>query len=259
MRKCFAFSSDFFQPNSVDEAFREQAAALEKVGVPVGTIAVEQGTIRLPDSTPSGCEVVFRGWMMTAEEYNSFQSLVDRTGGRTFHSLEQYLHTHHLPNWYPELEGLTAETVFFPSDIDLAEALADLDWPGYFLKDYVKSLKTSVGSVIRDLSEAPRVAEEMRHFRGEIEGGFAVRRLEAFMPDTERRYFVIDGTAHAPNEERPTPEIVSEAAQRVSKSRFFSVDVARTKDGQDRIVEVGDGQVSDLVGWSPERFAQLWR
>ena len=25
-----------------------------------------------------------------------------------------------------------------------------------------------------------------------------------------------------------------------------------------RVVEVGDGQVSDLVGWSPEAFANMW-
>jgi hypothetical protein len=29
--------------------------------------------------------------------------------------------------------------------------------------------------------------------------------------------------------------------------------------GGDRIVEIGDGQVSDVVGWSPERLAQIWK
>jgi ATP-grasp domain, R2K clade family 3 len=41
-------------------------------------------------------------------------------------------------------------------------------------------------------------------------------------------------------------------------SPFFSVDVARRADGVDRIVEIGDGQVSDLVGWSIERFVNIW-
>ncbi len=30
------------------------------------------------------------------------------------------------------------------------------------------------------------------------------------------------------------------------------------KDGALRIVEVGDGQVSDLVGWNVEQFVALW-
>ena len=38
---------------------------------------------------------------------------------------------------------------------------------------------------------------------------------------------------------------------------FFSVDVARRADGTDHIVEIGDGQVSDLVGWSVERFFDI--
>jgi hypothetical protein len=35
------------------------------------------------------------------------------------------------------------------------------------------------------------------------------------------------------------------------------VDVVQRADGQLRIVEIGDGQVSDLVGWTPERFASI--
>jgi len=39
---------------------------------------------------------------------------------------------------------------------------------------------------------------------------------------------------------------------------MFAVDVARRADGVERIVEVGDGQVSDLVGWSVGRFVEIW-
>ena len=40
---------------------------------------------------------------------------------------------------------------------------------------------------------------------------------------------------------------------------FFSVDVATRADGILRVVEIGDGQVSDLVGWESARFAELWK
>jgi hypothetical protein len=49
---------------------------------------------------------------------------------------------------------------------------------------------------------------------------------------------------------------VHECVKRLS-GRFYSVDVIQRTDGQLRIVEVGDGQVSDLVGWSPEAFAKM--
>jgi hypothetical protein len=96
----------------------------------------------------------------------------------------------------------------------------------------------------------------MKRFRGVIEGGFCVRRVEKFLLATERRYFVLDGTAHA--NEGDVPSIVYECARR-HRSRFFSVDVVERDDGQLRIVEVGDGQVSDLVGWELQRFAAVLR
>lgn len=52
--------------------------------------------------------------------------------------------------------------------------------------------------------------------------------------------------------------MVVECARRI-KSHFFSVDVAMRSDGRLRVVEIGDGQVSDLVGWEPGRFAELWK
>lgn len=94
----------------------------------------------------------------------------------------------------------------------------------------------------------------MQRFRGMIEGGFCVRRVESFLPDSERRYFVLDGVAHAASGD--VPQIVRECAKRL-QSRFYSVDVVQRADGQLRVVEVGDGQVSDLVGWTPEGFAKV--
>jgi hypothetical protein len=69
-------------------------------------------------------------------------------------------------------------------------------------------------------------------------------------------YFVINARAFA--DESESPAIVGECARRI-KSRFFSVDVTEREDGQLRVVEIGDGQVSDLVGWTIERFVEVCR
>ncbi len=54
------------------------------------------------------------------------------------------------------------------------------------------------------------------------------------------------------------PEIVGECAKRIN-SKFFSVDVIERADGEMRVVEIGDGQVSDLANeWTKERFTVLW-
>ena len=155
---------------------------------------------------------------------------------------------------YPLLVDLTPETRIYPADCDLEAELRALGWSEFFIKDYVKSLKTSVGSRISKPEQVAAVVADMHRFRGVIEGGFCVRRVESFLPDTERRYFVLDGVPHAATGE--VPAIVHECAKRL-RSRFYSVDVVRRADGQPRIVEVGDGQVSDLAGWSPNQFASI--
>jgi hypothetical protein len=155
------------------------------------------------------------------------------------------------------ITDLTPETKFYSVNDDLERELEKLDWSAFFIKDYVKSLKTSVGSIISQPSEIKTVVAEMQKFRGTIEGGICVRRVEDFIAQTEKRYFVLFGTPFAalPNEE--IPEIVYECSKRI-QSPFFSVDVIQRRDSIKRIVEIGDGQVSDIIGWTSERFAQLW-
>lgn len=40
---------------------------------------------------------------------------------------------------------------------------------------------------------------------------------------------------------------------------FFSVDIIERQDGIERIIEIKDGQVSDLVGWSIAAFVKIWK
>lgn len=195
--------------------------------------------------------------MVKGEEYSALVSAIETCGAKAFTSPQEYLASHHLPNWYPLLADLTPETRVFPADADIVAELRALGWGAYFLKDYVKSLKTARGSIVRDPAEAPAVIAELREYRGEIEGGICVRRVEEFIPESEQRYFVLHGEAYAAIEGAPIPDIVRKCAERV-RTKFFSVDVARGRDGALRVVEVGDGQVSDLVGWSAVVFAGMW-
>jgi hypothetical protein len=245
-------------PGAPDEMFADQAVALAAAGFSASLVpdAVLSGVKPLR-GVPAGGTVVYRGWMVTPAEYAALARAIAAGGARPLTSPEEYLASHYLPNWYPLLADLTPETRVFSADADLAAELRVLGWGAYFLKDYVKSLKTARGSVVQDPAEAPAVVAEMREYRGLIEGGICVRRVEEFEPGTERRYFVLRGVGHAPPGEGPPPEIVRLCAGRV-RSPFFSVDVVRRRDGQLRVVEVGDGQVSDLVGWTPEAFAAVW-
>jgi hypothetical protein len=124
-------------------------------------------------------------------------SVIESTGPSVLTSLTEYLATHYLINWYPLITDFTPETKFYSVDDDLENQLNRLGWDGFFIKDYVKSLKTSVGSIINQPSQIKTVVAEMQKFRGTIEGGICVRRIEDFIRETERRYFVLFGRPFA--------------------------------------------------------------
>ena len=245
------------EPFSPEEMFADQWSALTQAGFSASLCSdvVLAGTKPLRNVSP-GSEVVYRGWMVKGEEYAALTRAIQQCGAKPFTGPQEYLATHHLPNWYPLLADLTPETRVFPTDADIVAEMRALGWGAYFLKDYVKSLKTARGSIVREPADAPAVIAEMRQYRGEIEGGICVRRVEEFIPESERRYFVLLGVAYAA-EGAAVPAIVQTCAQRLP-SKFFSVDVAHRADGKLRVVEVGDGQVTDLVGWSVDAFEDMW-
>ena len=103
-------------------------------------------------------------------------------------------------------------------------------WPAYFVKDFVKSHKTGRGSIIQRPAELPDLLNEIRKYRGELEGGVCFWRVEDFVPDSETRYLFcvarLTGRAKTPL----LPEPLIECARRID-SPFFSVDVALRADG----------------------------
>ena len=194
----FLFPRDAADPTRPEEMFADQWTALTEAGFSASLCsdAVLAGKKSLRN-IPPGSQVVYRGWMLKGEEYAALVRAIEQAGATAFTSTQDYLATHHLPNWYPVLSDLTPETRVYPADADLVAELRILSWGAYFLKDFVKSLKTVRGSVVRNLEEAPAVVAEMREYRGEIEGGICVRRVEDFVPESEQRFFVLYGVGYA--------------------------------------------------------------
>lgn len=243
-----------------DEQYAVEVDAVRAAGFDVSLFSLEDfqsGDFRPLPPLPNATEILYRGWMLAAAEYDRLDTSVSAVGAKLATGRVAYLASHHLPKWYELLADLTPETRIYPPDCDLEAELGVLGWSEFFIKDYVKSLKTSVGSRITKPEQVAAVVADMQRFRGVIEGGFCVRRVENFLPDTERRYFVFDGVPYAATGD--VPAIVHECARRLG-GRFYSVDIVQQIDGQLRVVEVGDGQVSDLVGWTADRFADvLWK
>jgi len=252
----FVFPPDGLSEKEIEPHFLAQADALRALGFTCSIVQddVFAGRSSLRRLTVGGA-VTYRGWMVSLTDYDHFERAVNAVGASCVTTTALYALTHWLPNWYELLREFTAETVFLPADCDLVAELRQVGWSGYFLKDFVKSLKTDGGSIVTTPEDGERWRREILVYRDELEGGIAVRRVEDFVPGSEVRYFVLEHRPYAPDGEI-VPDVVRIAAERIA-SRFFTVDVAGTKDGDIRIVELGDGQVSDLVGWTATRFAEV--
>lgn len=256
----FVFPSDVIEPTIADEAFSDQIEAFRNAGFSTSIASIEllqMGHRRIYPPLEPGEIIVYRGWMLNETEYRSFCDAVLASSAKPLTDPDTYLACHHLPNWYSRVSKFTPRTITFPPDIDLKVELDALDWDAYFIKDYVKSLKTESGSFLHSTEDVDQLVADMVKFRGEIEGGFCVREVEDFVPGSEVRYFVIKGTPFANDPGSSIPQIVAEAAECI-ESPFYTIDFVHRADGIDRIVEIGDGQVSDVVGWSPQRLVEIW-
>ncbi|WP_404941121.1 ATP-grasp domain-containing protein [Pseudomonas danubii] len=251
------YPSDPFDPKRPDEHYLDEYEAVLAAGLNASLFSFEDfesGRFKASPALPDDEPVLYRGWMLTPEGYGALLEHLHAKDAKEFTSLAHYRHCHHLPEWYPLLARYTSETRVLAPDTDFIQALADLNWPGYFIKDYVKSLNTGSGSLVDSPADIAPLVERMRQYRGQIEGGICVRRREDYLEDSERRYFVLNGKAHAAQGE--VPALVNECAALID-SRFFSVDVVLRADGVLRLVELGDGQVSDRKEWSAQRFAAM--
>lgn len=251
------YPDDPLEPHTPEPLYREEFAAARAAGLSVSIFSFEDfehGRFRARPALPAREHVLYRGWMLTAARYARLVEQFREHAAEAVTSADEYCNAHHLPRWYPVIEEFTANTLIFSEDTDFVTALAEHRWPGYFVKDFVKSLSTRKGSLVANTSEIADVIAQLKKYRGEIEGGVCVRRREDYVANSERRYFVVQGAAYASDGE--VPAIVAECARRVA-SPFFSIDVARRSDGELRVIEIGDGQVSDRKEWKAAQLIPL--
>jgi len=274
MKPHFIFPCDPLNDRRVDAVFADQHDALLAAGFNCSVVDLDDPRITFGKNKQAVLRelCVYRGWMLGEKEYERLLHTIQTYGGYPITDENSYLVTHHLPNWYQYLHDVTPETMILPNGTyniaDLPELVRGLlpQWGGIVVKDYVKSLKTGYGHIINENPDIlPKIIEQMVQYRGRIEGGLCLRRFEQFIPDSEKRFFCVNGhayTAALDSNIRVMAEstylaLAAEVATRIP-SHFFSVDIALTENLTPRVVEIGDGQVSDLVGWTPEEFAAMW-
>jgi hypothetical protein len=179
-RCTYTFFTHRIRLKQPDDPFRDEVNEIKRLALGVSIVSLEElgeKTCRIRPPIPRGASVVYRGWMLASAEYEKLVALIESHGATPLISLQMYLACHHLPNWFAHISELTPETKVFQPDSDLVGELRYLGRRKFFVKDCVKSLKTSIGSVISKPEDIALVLTEMQKFRGTIEGGVCVRRF----------------------------------------------------------------------------------
>ncbi|WP_119729418.1 ATP-grasp domain-containing protein [Thermomonospora amylolytica] len=262
------FCADPLNPRCVEPHFaREAGAVRDHYGnvVLIDHDALRRGDVltairRVPrDLGPAW----YRGWMLTTAEYTALAAALRERGTPLLTHPEDYRRAHELPGWHDTFAGLTPHSVWRPLPPrtvpdDLAELVRPLPPGPAVVKDYVKSRKHEWEEAcfvpdVKNTTQLRGVVAKMVALQDEfLTGGLVVREYEPY--DTgEARVWWVDGEPALigphPDEpdHYPEPELDTVAtAVRALGCRFITTDLARRTDGRWRVVEVGDGQVSDL-------------
>ncbi|WP_265865829.1 ATP-grasp domain-containing protein [Streptomyces sp. SKN60] len=224
--------------------------------------------------------VWYRGWMLPPAAYETLESALAERGRTLLTPAAAYARAHELPGWYPYFAGHTPPSAWLPGTgmpdgAALAEAAERLGGSGpAVVKDYVKSRKREWAEAcyVPDLADRAglrRVVGRFVELQGEfLAGGVVLRRFERFVRDAdgraeEARVWWVDGAPvlvgpHPDTPDvRPVPDLAAvRPLVRALGCRFVTTDLARAvgdgegdtddTDGAWRVVEAGDGQVSDL-------------
>jgi hypothetical protein len=259
--------SDPLRPRRADEHFAAEATAARDAGVTVALIdhdalADPAGAVRAVARVPdSGGAAVYRGWMLRASQYAALARSLASRGVTLRTSPGQYRQAHELPGWYHGLAPVTPATEWTEGDTEHEFLLAcQRLGPGpAVLRDYVKSMKhywheAAYIPDVADSTAAWKVAARFRELRGEdFTGGFVLRFFERFTSAEARTWWVNGAcqlaTAHpdTPGDTPPGDLDLTVFTPLISSLGlpFVTADLARRDDGTWRLIELGDGQVSD--------------
>lgn len=239
-----------------DEPYQEEFLSMKNAGIDCSLFDFDSldFEFRPRPKIQNGDIVLYRGWMLPPEKYSLLVNKIVLSGANAVTSGDDYVKCHHMPGWYDQCKAYTPETCFFSNDEKLLQQVSKLGWEDYFVKDYVKSNSNEEGSIAKSPEQVIEIVSLIEKFRGSVEGGVSIRRVEPFVEGSEKRYFAFGSKVYSPDED--IPKVVQEIASLVN-APFFSIDTILLEDGSIRLVEIGDGQVSDKKTWPLDRFVKM--
>jgi len=268
------FPSEPFEQKVVDSAYTEEYNVCKLMGIKTHLFDYEElvendklvSDIFFDDSAT----LIYRGWMLKPEQYSKlYNKILHKTNGYVtlLNSPEQYKNCHCFPFVYKDIKDYTPKILVFDNYdnlVDLFCILPLLDFD-FFLKDYVKSIKTNLGveKINRKISTSDlfKKIQEFVTERGNLfTGGIVFKEYINLKKINEitnewRAFYLYGKLIDLSNNssidiskgEQPPIEFVNSVGKVLSeKSNFFTIDFALTEDNIWKIIETGDGGVSGL-------------
>ena len=219
---------------------------------------------------------IYRGWMLKLDQYEMLYNSLLEKNIQLINNPNEYKFCHHLPESYETIKYHTPKTTFKKLELefkieDFQNEIGEFGDKPIVVKDYVKSQKhyweeacfipnaadkEKVNSVVNKFIELQ--ANDLNEglvFREYVELEELTSHSESGMPLTkEFRAFIKNGQIMTvfkywdEGDYQDVEPIVDEFKGLIPKikSNFFTMDIAKKKDGNWIIVELGDGQVAGL-------------
>lgn len=235
-----------------------------------------RATVRRVAAHADSTTAIYRGWMLKPDQYASLYDALRARGVALINDPPAYRHCHYLPESYAMIEGRTPRSVWLklsgdPPIDDIMAALRPFGAAPVIVKDFVKSRKHEwhEACFIPSASDRDAVERVVRKFvelqDDDLNEGLVFREFVDFEPlavhsksgmplTKEFRLFVLDGRVIFSSpywdegdyaDVKPPIDDFRDVARQIA-SRFFTIDVAKRRDGDWLIVELGDGQVAGL-------------
>lgn len=247
------FPASMLNERKVDEHFVDQYTLVRDCGM---TASLYDGiSFRgLNNYDP----VLYRGWIMRPEEYGQMEVGLRLDARSLITDAACYNRGQFVKGWYESFVDLTPKTLFFAPDVSDDELLSIEEKGAFIIKDSSKSFKHywEQACYAPSVADLPGVVQGFRELsEGDVLQYLVVREFEEWSPG-ETRLWWVDGRLAVATAHPDTPHVVKgftpEEIEQVQfavaslKCPFVTTDVVRAVNGSIRVVEVGDGQVSDI-------------
>ncbi len=260
------FPSSFFSRENVDEDLQKEHDSVILTGL--FDVAIfgysqwfDEDKLLLNKKNTKEQIAIYRGWMMSPEQYSNFYNLLLKKNIRLINNPNNYRLFHLFPNIYETLKEDTAKMEIYPLHQQIDIEKLKKNFQKFMVKDYVKSVKGTDFPKFFDHNveqkEFDRCMEIFYNYRGDLlTGGICIKEfldLKYYGKNTnEYRVFYMNNkvatVTRNSNQENNTPQPPKYLIEKYKNldSPFYTIDYAELEDGSWKIIEAGDGGVSGL-------------